>query len=102
MQKQLSRAVHCWDSARREAQRRISSTPDDDEESHDDDDDDGEYQWWFFHKKMENLGSLQQPMWKSIGDENKERVIGDSSCAEKNHYDAADDNDHDDDDSDDD
>ena len=55
-----------------------------------------------FHKKMVNLGPLQQPMWKSIGDENKERVIGDSSCAEKNHYDAADDNDHDDDDSDDD
>ena len=53
---------------------------------------------------MVNLGPLQQPMWKSIGDENKERVIGDSSCAEKNHYDAADDNDHehDDDDSDDD
>ena len=56
----------------------------------------------FFHKKMVNLGPLQQPMWKSIGDENKERVIGDSSCAQKNHYDAADDNDHDDDDSDDD
>ena len=30
---------------------------------------------------MINLCSLQQPMWKSIGDENKEGVVSHSSCA---------------------
>ena len=30
---------------------------------------------------MINLCSLQQPMWKSIGDQNKEGVVSHSSCA---------------------
>ena len=30
---------------------------------------------------MINLCSLEQPMWKSIGDENKEGVVSHSSCA---------------------